>query len=182
MEELSDRYLLELFARPATREKAFTLLVQQYQRPMYFHIRRMVNSHDDADDLLQNTFLKAYRALDRFRGDARLFTWLYRIATNECLSFLSQKKKHYFIAADQNAGHDQVHADASPLVNADLVEMRLWQAMQTLPAKQRLVFSMKYFEGLKYEEISEVLGTSVGALKASYHLAVKKIEEFIRHH
>jgi RNA polymerase sigma factor (sigma-70 family) len=180
MEERSDRELLELFAKPDSKNYAFTLLVDQYQRRLYWHIRKMVIDHDDADDLLQNTFLKAYKALGQFREDSKIYTWLYRIATNECITFLNQRKKRTLFTLDQADTLISRQADQSIHLTGEYIQMKLQQALLRLPDKQRLVFNMKYFDNLKYEEISEILGTSVGALKASYHLAVKKIEEFLK--
>ena len=162
---------------PATREVAFSRLVNQYKRPLYAHIRGIVINHDDADDVVQNTFLKVFRHLDGFKGDSKLFSWIYRIATNEALTHLKQQAR----LRGSNA-HDyqeqllgNIKADA--YFDGGELEIRLQQAVGRLPEKQQLVFRMKYFQDLKYDEISEILGTSVGALKASYHHAVKKIEE-----
>ncbi len=162
-----------------TRRKAFEELVDRYSEPLYAQIRRMVLSHDDADDLLQNTFLKAWLALDSFRGDSKLSTWLYRIAINECLTFLQKSKSTVPIeeatvlpAADNESGLSETESERVA---------RLFQAaLSTLPDKQRLVFNLKYFDEMRYEDMSTLLNTSVGALKASYHFAVKKIEAFFR--
>ena len=136
-------------------------------------------SHDDTDDVLQNTFIKAFEALDRFREDASLFTWLYRIATNESLSFLKKKKTRYFLPLGENLNHLENTLESDAYFNGDEIQMKLQKAIIRLPAKQRLVFNMKYFDELKYEEISEILKTSVGALKASYHHAMKKLEQYL---
>ncbi len=139
----------------------------------------MVIDHEDANDLVQEIFLKVWKNLDRFREESRLFTWIYRIATNECLNFLNKKKKKFLIAwHDVNAELNQ-KMDANPLVDGDEVEIILQKAILTLPDKQRVVFNMKYFDNLKFDEIAEITNTSVGALKASYHLAVKKIEKYV---
>jgi RNA polymerase sigma-70 factor (ECF subfamily) len=182
MKELSDRELLDLFAQPDSKNQAFSLLVKQYQQRLYWHIRKMVIDHDDADDLLQNTFMKAYQALENFREDSKIFTWLYRIATNESITFLNQKKRKVSTDLMKAVEKEGLNTQENPLVSGDRIQMKLQQALLTLPDKQRLVFNMKYFENMKYDEISAILGTSVGALKASYHLAVKKIEDFIRTH
>lgn len=179
MHAKSDRELLELFAIPESRNAAFTLLVKQYQQKLYWHIRRMVLSHEDADDLLQNTFLKAYRALDQFREEAKLSTWLYRIATNECISFLNQQKKRFADTEALKAELTRQASEAYPLIGANQIEKKLQEAILHLPQKQKQVFHMKYFDRLRYEDMAEILGTSIGALKASYHLAVKKIEAYI---
>jgi RNA polymerase sigma-70 factor (ECF subfamily) len=182
MKELSDRELLDLFAQPDSKNQAFSLLVKQYQQRLYWHIRKMVIDHDDADDLLQNTFMKAYQALENFREDSKIFTWLYRIATNESITFLNQKKRKVSTDLMKAVEKEGLNTQENSLVSGDRIQMKLQQALLTLPDKQRLVFNMKYFENMKYDEISAILGTSVGALKASYHLAVKKIEDFIRTH
>jgi RNA polymerase sigma-70 factor (ECF subfamily) len=140
----------------------------------------MVLDHDDTDDILQNTFIKAFKALDNFREDSKIYTWLYKIATNECITFLNNKKKRFFVPMVDVEYQLSQNLQTDAYFNGDRIQMKLQQALLTLPDKQRLVFNMKYFDDLKYEEISEILGTSVGALKASYHHAVKKIEEFIK--
>lgn len=180
MEEISDREILDRFANVKTRNDAFNVLVRQYQQRLYWHIRKMVLDHDDADDILQNTFIKAFKALDNFREDSKIYTWLYKIATNECITFLNNKKKRFFVPMVDVEYQLSQNLQTDAYFNGDRIQMKLQQALLTLPDKQRLVFNMKYFDDLKYEEISEILGTSVGALKASYHHAVKKIEEFIK--
>lgn len=164
---------------PLERRQAFGEVVGHYSRPLYWQIRRMVLSHDDANDLLQNTFMKAWSSIEYFRGEARLSTWLYRIALNECLSFLS--KKHLTVSVDDTeaaAVACQLEADA--YFDGNEAQRKFQQALLTLPEKQRMVFNMKYFDEMKYEEMSEIFGTSVGALKASYHHAVKKIERYLQ--
>ncbi|HAL50688.1 MAG TPA: RNA polymerase subunit sigma, partial [Sphingobacterium sp.] len=167
------------FAEESTREEAFRLLLKKYQQKIYWHVRRMVIDHDDADDVVQDIFVKVWKNLGNFREDSQLYTWLYRIATNECITFLNKKKQKQNVSLDDDttAYLAETLADGN-YFNGDKAQMKLQQALLTLPEKQKLVFNMKYFEDMKYEEISEVLGTSVGALKASYHLAVKKIEAF----
>ena len=179
MEEISDREILDRFANVSTRNDAFNVLVRQYQQRLYWHIRKMVLDHDDADDILQNTFIKAFKALDNFREDSKIYTWLYKIATNECITFLNNKKKRFFVPIVDVEYQLSQNLQTDAYFNGDRIQMKLQQALLTLPDKQRLVFNMKYFDDLKYEEISEILGTSVGALKASYHHAVKKIEDFL---
>jgi RNA polymerase sigma-70 factor (ECF subfamily) len=158
------------------------MLVRQYQQRLYWHIRKMVIVHDDADDLMQNVFIKAYKGLHSFREDSKIYTWLYKIATNECITFLNNKKKRFFLPIVDVEAQLSRHIENDPRLSSDRIQMKLQQAILTLPEKQRLVFNMKYFDEMKYEDMSEILGTSVGALKASYHHAVKKIEEFIRSH
>jgi len=175
---LTDSELIENFRNPELREPAFRQIVQKYQQRLYWHIRKIVISHDDADDVLQNCMIKAWKGLAEFRGAAGLYTWLYRIATNEALTFLKQKRAdmsdwqsvEYMLA-------DQLESDA--LFDGDELEKKLQKAILSLPEKQRLVFNMKYYEDMKYEDMSKILKTSVGALKASYHHAVKKIEAII---
>ncbi len=163
---------------PATVRPAFNEVMRLFSEPLYWQIRRMVPSHDDANDLLQNTFMKAWQSLENFRGEARLTTWLYKIAINESLSFIEKEKRRGTVSleADDASEIRALSADESP--DGELLAENLRKAVSTLPEKQRLVFNMKYFDDMKYEEISDILGTSVGALKASYHLAVKKIEQF----
>ncbi len=176
----TDQELLRQFGDPAQRHKAFERIVRKYQERVYYHIRRMVVDHDDADDVIQNTFIKAWNGLDKYRGDAQLFTWLYRIATNESITFLNRKKAERRVSLD-DAGPAAAPAD-DPLFRGDRIERMLQAAIATLPEKQRLVFNLRYFDGMKYGEMSEVLDTSVGALKASYHHAVKKVGDFLRRH
>jgi len=178
--DMEDAQIISKFADDRTREEAFGHLLKKYQQKIYWHVRRMVIDHDDADDVVQDVFVKVWRNLGKFREDAQLYTWLYRVATNECITFLNKKKQRQSLSLDDAEGSGYL-ADtlaAGSYFNGDAAQMKLQQAILTLPDKQRLVFNMKYFEDLKYEEISAILGTSVGALKASYHLAVKKIERF----
>ncbi|MCP2043893.1 sigma-70 family RNA polymerase sigma factor [Pontibacter sp. HSC-36F09] len=177
---MEDKEILEKFANPDSRNVAFNQLVRKYQQKIYWHIRKMVIDHDDADDLTQEVFIKVWKNLENFRQDAQLYTWLYRIATNECLTFLSSKRKKFFLPINDVAAELTEKIDSSPNIDGDEIQLKLQKALLKLPDKQRLVFNMKYYDELKYEEMSEILGTSVGALKASYHHAVKKIEEFIK--
>ena len=177
---MEDKEILEKFANPDSRNLAFNQLVRKYQQKVYWHIRKMVIDHEDADDLTQEVFLKVWKNLENFRQDAQLYTWLYRIATNECLTFLSSKKRKFFLPINDVAAELAEKIDSSADITGDEIQLKLQKALLKLPDKQRLVFNMKYYDDLKYEEISEILGTSVGALKASYHLAVKKIEEFLK--
>jgi RNA polymerase sigma factor (sigma-70 family) len=179
MTHLSDKELLTMFREPDTRNYAFNLLVIKYQERLYWHIRKIVISHDDSDDVIQNTFLKVWSGLDGFREDSQLFTWLYRIATNEALTFLKKKKSKLFLPLVDVEQQLMSSLESGPYLDGNEIQIKLQKAILTLPDKQRLVFNMKYFDELKYEEISEILGTSVGALKASYHHAVKKIEKSI---
>lgn len=177
---LEDAALLQLFRQEATKEKAFTDLVKKYQERLYWHIRRMVINHDDANDVLQNVFIKIWKALGNFREDSQLFTWLYKIATNECLTFLDQKKRKDAVSFDEieSGLSNKIKSDEG--FDAEKLEWKLQLAIQQLPEKQRIVFNLRYYDEMPYEEMSQVLSTSEGALKASYHHAAKKIEEFIK--
>lgn len=182
MEDNKEEYIDNLTARlrdPATVRAAFSELVAQFSRPLYWQIRRMVLNPDDADDLLQNTFMKAWNSLENFRGEAKLSTWLHKIAINESISFLEKEKRRAGVSLDDPDGALAAGIAASPDLDGESLGAHLRQAVASLPDKQRLVFNMKYFDDMKYEEISEILGTTVGALKASYHLAVKKIEKYM---
>lgn len=177
--QAEDEEILSKFRDERTRNEAFNLLLKKYQQKIYWHVRRMVIDHDDADDLVQDVFVKVWKNLPGFRNDAQLYTWMYRIATNECITFLNRKKMKNNVSLDDVSYELADTLADSSYFNGDKAQLKLQQAILTLPDKQRLVFNMKYFEDMKYEEISEVLGTSVGALKASFHLAVKKIEAFL---
>jgi len=172
------KFIQELL-NPKTQNQAFEILLNNFQKPLYNHIRNIVLNHDDTDDVLQNTFVKVFQNLNKFKGESKLFSWVYRIATNEALTFLNQKAKLNGVSSEtiQNKAIDNLKADI--YFDGNEIQIKLQRAIAVLPEKQQLVFKMKYFEELKYEEISEILGTSVGALKASYHLAVKKIEAFV---
>ena len=177
-----DNELLILFRSPETKEKAFTQIVKKYQERLYWHIRRLVVGHDNANDVLQNVFIRVWKGLENFREDSQLYTWLYRIATNESLSFLDQlKKKSSVSLSDVESGlSNKVMAEEH--FDASRMEWKLQLAIQQLPEKQRVVFTLRYYDEMPYEEMSQVLETSEGALKASYHHAVKKIEEYILNH
>lgn len=178
--QVEDSEILKKFAQENTRDEAFRMLLSKYQQKIYWHIRRMVISHDDTDDLVQDVFLKVWKSLSNFRSDSQLYTWLYRIATNESITFLNRKKIRNSISIDDFAGKEMIKTLVeSPYFDGHKAQMKLQKALLTLPEKQRLVFNMKYFDDLKYEDISEILGTSVGALKASFHIAVKKIEHIL---
>jgi RNA polymerase sigma factor (sigma-70 family) len=164
---------------PATQNTAFRQLVSQYSRPLYSHIRNIVHNHDDADDVLQNTFIKVFANLKNFKGESKLFSWIYRIATNEAVTFVSQRAKKAGLSVEEDSARGVQNLHADEYFEGDELQLKLQKAIATLPEKQQLVFKMKYFEELKYEEISGIVGTSVGALKASYHIAVKKIEGYI---
>lgn len=173
-----DQDLISRLRDEKTCREAFGEVIALYSEPLYWQIRRMVQNHDDANDLLQNTFLKAWSSIDIFRGDAKLSTWLYKIAINESLTFLAREKKRLSLSLDDEESYLANAIEADEYIDGDELKLKLRKAIATLPEKQRLVFNMKYFDEMKYEEMSEILGTSVGALKASYHIAVKKIEQF----
>ena len=176
----SDEVLVRNLKNPQRREKAFAEVVQLHQEPLYWHIRKMVKAHSDTDDILQMTFIKAWKNIENFRGDSKLKTWLFRIATNECLTFLNRQKKRSFSdVADLSDNLEHSHKSMDTL-SGDEIQAKLQAAIDTLPEKQRLVFNMKYFEDLKYQEIQDVLGGSIGSLKASFHHAVKKVEKYLR--
>lgn len=182
LKSLEDKELVEKFLHPDTRNFAYNQLVRKYQQKIYWHIRKMVIDHDDADDLTQETFIKIWKNLENFRQESQLYTWIYRIATNECLNFLSSKRRKFFLPLNDVAAELSEKIDASPTLGGDEIQKQLQKALLRLPDKQRLVFNMRYYDELTYEQISEIVGTSVGALKASYHLAAKKIEEYLIRH
>ena len=179
MKQVEDDEILAKFSVESSRNEAFNLLIKKYQEKVYWHIRRIVIDHDDADDLVQEVFIKVWKNLSKFRNDSKLYTWIYRIATNDCITFLNKKKQRNNIPMDEVSDELSESLIASSYFNGDKIQMKLQQALLILPEKQRLIFNMKYYDDLKYEEISEILGTSVGALKASFHIAVKKIETFM---
>ena len=155
------------------------MLVRAYQQKVYWLVRKMVIDHDDADDLTQEVFIKIHKAIDNFREDSQLYTWIYRIATNECLTFLNKKKRRFFLPLEDVSKELSSKIDSAPYLSGDDIQKKLQKALLTLPDKQRLVFNMKYYDDLPYEDISQITNTSVGALKASYHHAVKKIENYL---
>jgi RNA polymerase sigma factor (sigma-70 family) len=173
---LHDGEILRMFETSGTREKAFEAILTKYQERLYWHIRRLVIDHEDANDVLQNSLIRAWKGLNGFRQDAQLYTWLYRIATNESLSFLEQKKRKAAVSIEEVPVWLTEQLQAEEGFDANKLEWKLQLAIQQLPEKQKLVFNLRYFDEMPYEEMSRVLGTSVGALKASYHHAVKKVE------
>ena len=179
---LSDSELLVEFRNPVTKEKAFTSIIKKYQEKLYWHLRRMLVDHEDANDVLQNVMIRIWNGLENFREDSQLYTWLYRVATNECLTFLEQQKKRASVSlSDVESGlENKIKADQN--FDGKKLEWKLQLGIQQLPEKQRIVFQLRYYDEMPYEEMSRVLETSEGALKASYHHAVKKIEEYIKNH
>ena len=176
-EEIS---LVQDLLNPKTQNIAFKNLVQQFQKPLYYHIRNIVLNHDDADDVLQNTFIKVFQHLVKFKGESKLFSWIYRIATNEAITFLNSKAKRNSSTNQELQSKIIDNLEADVFFDGNEIQIKLQKAIAILPEKQQLIFKMKYFEELKYEQISDILGTSVGALKASYHIATKKIELFLK--
>ena len=175
-----EKVFIDQLLHPKTQHEAFRELLQLYQKPLYNHIRNIVLNHDDTDDVLQNTFIKVFQNIKNFKGESKLFSWMYRIATNEALSFLQQKAKKNGISNEEAQQKALNKLESDVFFDGDEIQLKLQKGIATLPEKQQLVFKMKYFEELKYEEISEILDTSVGALKASYHIAVKKIEDYLK--
>jgi RNA polymerase sigma factor (sigma-70 family) len=178
-DQLSDHLLVASFRDEQLREAAFTKLVRKYQERLYWHIRRMVVEHEDTNDILQNVFIKVWRNLGEFREESNLFTWLYRIGTNETLTWIEQQKRRSSVSINANEDLFSERLVAQKNFDPNKIEWKLQQAIQTLPEKQRIVFNLRYYDEMPYEEMSAVLDTSAGALKASYHHAVKKVEAFL---
>lgn len=178
----SDAELLIRFRDPSSRERAYTTIIKKYQEKLYWHVRRMVVQHEDANDVLQNVFIRVWKGLENFREDSQLYTWLYRVATNECLTYLEQQKKRASVSlSDADTGiENKIRADSN--FDAKKLEWKLQLAISQLPERQRLVFNLRYYDEMPYEEMSQVLETSEGSLKASYHHAVKKVEDYILNH
>jgi len=175
-----EKEFISALLNPKTQNQAFQKLLHDYQRPLYNHIRNIVLNHDDADDVLQNTFIKVFQYLKNFKGESKLFSWMYRIATNEAITFINQKAKKNNTTSEALQAKIVDNLKADSYFDGNEIQLKLQKAIALLPQKQQLVFKMKYYEEIKYEDMSEILGTSVGALKASYHHAVKKIEEFMK--
>lgn len=184
---MTDREILDLFHSGSGKERAFTFLIERYQQKVYWHIRRMVRDHEDANDVMQNTFLKVWNGLENFRADSQLFTWLYRIATNETITFINYKAKKATISFDgtDNGDSDENYSPSNYIkgdshqIDGNDIQARLEKAIESLPEKQKLVFNLRYYDEMPYEQMSEILGTSEGALKASYHHAAQKIEKYL---
>ena len=177
---IAEKTLLNELKQLETQAKAFEVLVNTYKESLYWHIRRIVLNHDDTDDVLQETFIKVYKNINGFKGDSKLYSWMYRIATNEALTFLKKKSRKLGISDSELQDKMISNLQADVYFEGDEIQLKLQKAIATLPDKQKLVFNMKYYQEMKYEEISEILNTSVGGLKASYHLAVKKVESFLK--
>jgi len=182
VKHLSDEEILKLYAEESSRNMALHQLIEKYQQKIYWQIRKIVIDHDDADDVMQNTFIKVWKGLENFKEESQLFTWLYRIATNEALTFLRQKQKRNTVSLEPIEYQLSQTLESDEYFKGDAIQLKLQQAILSLPEKQRVVFNMRYYDEMPYEQMSEVLETSVGALKASYHHAAKKIEEFLLNH
>lgn len=176
---MEDHQIIQEFRITTTRNKAFNALIEKYQQRIYWHVRKIIIDHDDTDDVVQDVFIKVFKNLEGFREASQLYTWMYRIATNEALTFLKKRQRKQAWAIDEVNNDLENKLTSGSYIDGDEIQMKLQKAILTLPEKQRLVFNMKYFDDMKYEEISEAIGTSVGGLKANYHLAVKKIEEYL---
>jgi RNA polymerase sigma-70 factor (ECF subfamily) len=177
---ISEETLVQQLKQKETQSQSFEVLINTYKERLYWHIRRIVLNHDDADDVLQNTFIKVFKNIEGFKGDSKLYSWMYRIATNEALTFLKSKSRKLGLSDVELQDRMIGNLEADVYFEGDEIQLKLQKAIAALPEKQKLVFNMKYFQELKYEEISEILETSVGALKASYHIAVKKIETSLK--
>ena len=182
MNNYNEKEIIALLQEPTRQREAFECIVKEYSEQLYWQIRRLVFSHDDANDILQNTFIKAWINIDYFRGDAKMSTWLYRIALNECLTFLNKQRAANQLSIDEADKELLNKLESDTYFDGDDTQKIFLQAIHALPEKQQIVFNLKYFKEMKYEEISEIVGTSIGALKASYHHAVKKIEAFLEKH
>ena len=178
----NEKEIVVLLQDPARQREAFARIVKEYSEQLYWQIRRLVLTHEDANDILQNTFIKAWTNIEYFRGDAKMSTWLYRIALNECLTFLNKQRTSQQLSIDEAEIEMMNQLESDTYFDGDETQKIFLQAVKQLPNKQQMIFNLKYFKEMKYEEISEILGTSIGALKASYHHAVKKIESFLEKH
>lgn len=176
---VQEQELVGLLQSASQKEEAFRILVSTYKERLYWHIRNIVKSHDDTDDVLQNTFIKVFRNIDKFKGDSKLYTWLYRIATNESITFINKRAKRQHITNEELQQQTLERLETDVYFEGDAIQLQLQKALATLPEKQQLVFNMKYFEDHTYEELSEILDTSVGGLKSNYHIAVKKITTYL---
>ncbi|MEN3324376.1 RNA polymerase sigma factor [Mariniflexile soesokkakense] len=176
---IDETQLIERLKSETHKEQAFRTLITLYKERLYWHIRNIVKSHDDTDDVLQNTFIKIYKNIKNFKGDSKLFSWMYRIATNESITFINQNAKKLQITSEEAQLSAISKLTSDVYFEGDAIQLKLQKAIAILPEKQQLVFNMKYFQELKYSEMADILETSEGALKASYHIAVKKIETYL---
>jgi RNA polymerase sigma factor (sigma-70 family) len=181
MSKITDNEILELYKNPQTQEKGFNLLVKKFTEPVYWHLRRMLVDHEDTNDVMQNVFIKIWQHLGKFREDSKLYTWIYRIATNEALSFLKSSKAKFNIPLDsENEGYLTQKLQDDTYFKASQIEMKLQKGIIKLPAKQKAVFLLRYYQNMNYNQMSEVLKTNVNTLKATYHIAAKKIEDYLK--
>lgn len=182
IKQFDDQELLKLFREEKSREHAFELIIKKYQEKLYWQIRRQINDHNDADDVLQEVFIKIWKSLSNFREDSQLYTWMFRIASNECVNFHRKNKQKIQLAIEDANEQDFINKVGDNPMDGHQIQQKLQLALDTLPEKQKMVFHLKYYQEMKYEDMSQLLGTSVGALKASFHLAVKKIENYLTSH
>ncbi|HHW60203.1 MAG: RNA polymerase sigma factor [Bacteroidales bacterium] len=178
MNEPSDDYIISLFSESDTRSEGFKLLLKKYKEKVYWHVRTIVVSHDDANDVVQNVFIKIWENIDNFRGDSKLYTWIYRIATNEAINFINKKRSNLFISIDELQENFLDNLEADPYFKGSEIERKLIKAINTLPPKQKLVFYLRYYTQMPYKDMAEVLNTPINTLKSSYHQAKKKIKKF----
>ncbi len=177
---VQEQELVRLLQSSSQKDEAYSVLVATYKERLYWHIRNIVKSHEDADDVLQNTFVKVFRNIHKFKGDSKLYTWLYRIATNEAITFINKRAKRQHTTTSELQQHALEKLQTDVYFEGDAIQLKLQKAIATLPEKQQLVFNMKYFDDHTYEELSEILETSVGGLKSNYHIAVKKITAYLQ--
>lgn len=177
---MTDKEIVQLCLDVSTREQGFKLLVNTYAKKLYWHVRRMVTDHDDANDVVQNCFVKVWKGLPEFRQESKLYTWLYRIASNEAITFINEKYRRSSVALETDGATYTDHLKTDPWFDGDETQQQLQLAIDSLPDKQKQVFVLRYYDEMKYEDMEAMLGTSVGALKASFHHAVKKIEIFLK--
>ena len=182
IKQLNDQELLELFREEKSKERAFELIIKKYEQKIYWLIRRYVNDHNDADDLMQEVFIKIWKGLANFREDSQLYTWMFRIASNECVNFHRKNKQKVQVAIEDVNEQEFINQVGDNPMDGNKIQQKLQLAIDTLPEKQKMVFHLKYYQEMKYEDMSQLLGTSVGALKASFHIAVKKIENYLTEH
>ena len=182
MNQFNEKEIIALLQDPTRQREAFEAIVKEYSEQLYWQIRRLVYTHDDTNDILQNTFIKAWTNIDYFRGDAKMSTWLYRIALNECLTFLNKQRANSQLSIEETDAEMLNKIEGDTYFDGDQTQKVFLRAIHQLPEKQRMIFNLKYFKEMKYEEMSEILGTTIGSLKASYHHAVKKIEAFLTKH
>lgn len=180
MNEMEDSEIVRLFHSGKGEERAFRILVEKYSQRLYWHIRKIVISHEDSDDVLQETFVKIWQGLKEFRQESKLFTWMYRVATNEAINFLAEKNRRPYGNSQEITTMLENQLESDIFFSGDDIQKELQRAVLRLPERQRMVFNMKYFDGMKYEDMAEILNVTVGTLKATYHNAVKKIEECMR--